>query len=70
MKYSIYRSFDESRFLEVCYEVAAVEYAIALPYEKLEKDELYPAEDALFDVKETIDRVTKRFMEHFHTAGS
>ena len=48
----------------------AVEYAIALPYEKLEKDELYPAEDALFDVKETIDRVTKRFMEHFHTAGS
>ena len=63
-------STDSREFREVCYEVAAVEYAIALPYEKLEKDELYPAEDALFDVKETIDRVTKRFMEHFHTAGS
>ena len=62
-------STDSREFREVCYEVAAVEYAIALPYEKLEKDELYPAEDALFDVKETIDRVTKRFMEHFHTAG-
>ncbi len=56
-------STDSREFREVCYEVAAVEYAIALPYEKLEKDELYPAEDALFDVKETIDRVTKRFME-------
>ena len=67
-------STNSREFREVCYEVAAVEYAveyaIALPYEKLEKDELYPAEDALFDVKETIDRVTKRFMEHFHTAGS
>ena len=56
-------STDSREFREVCYEVAAVEYAIALPYEKLEKDELYPAADALFDVKETIDRVTKRFME-------
>ena len=63
-------STDSREFREVCYEVAAVEYAIALPYEKLEKEELYPAEDALYDVKETIDRVTKRFMEHFHTAGS
>ena len=62
-------STDSREFREVCYEVAAVEYAIALPYEKLEKDELYPAEDALFDVKETIDRVTKRFMEQTHNAG-
>ena len=63
-------STDSREFREVCYEVAAVEYAIALPYEKLEKDELYPAEDALFDVKDTIDRVTKRFMERLHTTGS
>ena len=63
-------STDSREFREVCYEVAAVEYAIALPYEKLEKEELYPAEDALYDVKETIDRVTKRFMEQLHTAGS
>ena len=63
-------STDSREFREVCYEVAAVEYAIALPYEKLEKDELYPAEDALFDVKETIDRVTKRFMKQLHTTRS
>ena len=54
---------DSRQFREVCYEAAAVEYAIALPYEKLEKDEHYPAEDALFDVRETIDRVTKSFMQ-------
>ena len=58
---------DSRQFREVCYEVAAVEYAIALPYEKLEKDELYPAEDALFDVRETIDRVTKSFMQALMT---
>ena len=63
-------STNSREFREVCYEVAAVEYAIALPYEKLEKDELYPAEDALFDVKETIDRVSKRFMEQLQTTGS
>ena len=53
------------QFREICYEVAAVEYAIALPYEKLEKDELYHAEDALFDVRDTIDRVTKSFVQAF-----
>ena len=30
---------------------------------------MYPAEDALFDVKETIDRVTKRFMEQLQPVG-
>ena len=54
---------DARQFREVCYEVAAVQYAIALPYEKLERNELYHASDALFDVKDTIDRVTKRFMQ-------
>lgn len=60
------RRTDARQFREVCYEVAAVEYAIALPYEKLEKSELYHAEDALFDVKDTIDRITKRFMQVLH----
>ena len=60
-------STDSQQFREVSYEAAAVEYAIALPYEKLEQDELYPAEDALFDVRETIDRVTKRFMQALAT---
>jgi len=54
---------DARQFREICYEVAAVEYAIALPFEKLEKTEFYHADEALFDVRETIDRVTKRFVQ-------
>ncbi|MEM3907178.1 MAG: ATP-binding protein [Nitrososphaerota archaeon] len=55
---------DSRQFREICFEVAAVEYAIALPYEKLERSEGYYApEDALFDVKETIDRVIKRLTD-------
>jgi len=50
-------------FREICYEVAGVEYAIALPHEKAEKDELYNASDALYDVRDTINRVTRRFMQ-------
>ena len=60
-------STDSRQFREVCYEVAAVEYAIALPHEKLERDEMYHAEDALFDVRDTIDRVTKHFMQSLIT---
>jgi len=56
-------STSSRQFREICYEAAAVEYAIALPYEKLEKDELYHAADALFDVRDTIDRVTKSFVQ-------
>jgi len=58
---------DARQFREICYEVAAVEYAIALPYEKLERDELYHASEALYDVRDTIDRVTKRFMQVLHS---
>lgn len=54
---------NSRQFREICYEAAAVEYSIALPYEKLEKDEFYQTEDALFDVRDTIDRVTKRFVQ-------
>ena len=57
------RRTDARQFREICYEVAAVEYAVALPYERLEKDAMYHASDALFDVKDTIDRVTKRFIQ-------
>ena len=56
-------STSSRQFREICYEAAAVEYAIALPYEKLEKDEFYHAADALFDVRDTIDRVTKSFVQ-------
>jgi len=61
------RRTDSQYFREICYEVAAVEYAIALPYEKLERTELYHASEALFDVKDTIDRITKRFVQILYT---
>ena len=58
------RRTDARQFREICYEVAAVEYAIALPFEKIERSEsVYHAEEALWEVKDTIDRVTKRIME-------
>ena len=54
---------DARQFREMCYEIAAVEYAMVLPHEKVEKDEIYDASDALYDVRETINRITRRFME-------
>ncbi len=53
---------DSKQFREICYEVAAVEYALAIPFERLERDELYTADEALYDVKETINDITRRFM--------
>lgn len=57
------RKIDARQFRETCYEIAAIEYAIVLPHEKVDKDEMYDVSDALYDVRETIDRITKRFME-------
>jgi len=52
---------DSRQFREVSYEVAAVEYAVAVPYERVDRDPYYAAEDALYDVRDTIDRVSRRF---------
>lgn len=57
---------ESQQFREVSYEVAAVEYALALPYERYERGELQDASDALFEIRETIDRITKRFMAILH----
>jgi len=62
------RSTDNRQFREICYEVAAVEYAIALPYERIEKEPYYDAGLALDDVRETINRVTRRFMQAISTS--
>ncbi len=53
---------ESRQFRAICYEVAAVEYALALPYEKLEHVEMH-ATEVLFDVVETINRITRRFVE-------
>lgn len=58
---------ESRQFREICYEIAAVEYAIVLPHEKAEQSEIYLASDALFDVRDTINRITRRFVGLLHT---
>jgi len=54
-------SLDSSYFLSTVYEVAAVEYAQAIPFERIQQGEQVDAADALFAVGDTIDRITRRF---------
>jgi len=58
------KRIDSRPFREICYEVAAIMYALAIPQEKIEQDDLYAADAAgvLYDVGEIIDEVTRRFM--------
>lgn len=53
---------DSRQFLDTCYDIITVEYALAIPQERLEEGELTDVGDALFDVRETINRVTRRFL--------
>ena len=57
---------ESRQFREICYEIAAVEYAIVLPHEKAEQSEIYLASDALFDVRDTINRITRQFVGLSH----
>ena len=41
------------------YEVAFMEYAIALGHEKAGRDEFYSAVDLLRDIRDTINRVSR-----------
>jgi hypothetical protein len=51
---------ESRQFREISYEVAAVEYAIVLPHERI--DEFFDASEALFEVRDTIDRVVNRLV--------
>lgn len=52
---------DSRQFLAMVYEVATVEYAQAVPFERILQGEQVDAAEALFAVGDTIDRVTRRF---------
>lgn len=54
-------SQDSRHFLAMVYEVAAVEYAQTIPFERIQQGEQVDAADALFAVGDTVDRVTRRF---------
>ncbi len=60
------KNTESRQFREISYEVAAVEYAQAIPFEKIEQlGDLYQASEALLDVGITINRLTRRFAEIF-----
>jgi hypothetical protein len=53
-------SIEGREFRQLCHEIAFVEYAIALPYEMAQQSEYYDVEDALYEIRETINRITRR----------
>ncbi len=62
---------DTRQFREISYEVAAVEYSLAIPFDRVEQEgELYQAYDALFDVRDTINRVSRKFSEVLNKSSS
>jgi len=54
---------DSPHFLAMVYEVAAVEYAQAIQFERLDQGEQFDASEALFATQDAINRVTRRFAE-------
>jgi hypothetical protein len=47
-------------FRRLAYEIAFAEYAIALGYEHAERDTEIPADDLLFEIRSTLNRVSTR----------
>jgi hypothetical protein len=47
-------------FRQLAYELAIVEYAMALGVERVERDDFYGGEDALYEIRETIHRISRR----------
>jgi Histidine kinase-, DNA gyrase B-, and HSP90-like ATPase len=54
---------ENRQFREITYEIACVEYALAVAYEQAEQARKFnmkrDAEDALYDVRETVNRVSR-----------
>lgn len=60
---SIHPDIDSSGFRQVAYEVAFVEYALALMTEQAHRDETIEPHDILYDVRNTVNRVAARIPE-------
>lgn len=56
---------SSAAFRQMSYELAFVEYALALGNEHLRRDPLVSGEDALYEIRETINRVTRRVGDIF-----
>ncbi len=49
---------EDLNFRRLSYEIAFTEYSIALGYEMMEQDPDVPADDLLFEVRTTLNRVS------------
>ena len=57
------KNVESRNFREISYELAIVEYSLAIPFERIRIDELYDASDALLDTRETINRLSKKIAD-------
>src|SRR5262249_24799661 len=51
---------EDPNFKRLSYEIAFAEYSIALGYEMAKRDPDIPADDLLYDVRSTLNRVAAR----------
>lgn len=54
-------SQDSRQFLSIVYEVAAVEYAKAVPFERISQGEQVDAGEVVYTIGETVERIVRRF---------
>ena len=65
------KNTESRQFREISYEVAIVEYAQAIPFEKIDQaGDQYQASEALFDVRDTINRLARRIAEILSESSS
>lgn len=56
------KNVESRQFRELSCEIAVVEYAVAVQYERIDQEgDQYQASDALYEVREIINRVSRRF---------
>jgi hypothetical protein len=60
---NIHPDIDSDGFRQVAYEVAFVEYALALMTEEAYRDENMDPQDVLYDVRNTVNRIAARIPE-------
>jgi hypothetical protein len=54
-------SQDSRQFLAMVYEVATVQYAQAVPFERISQGEQVDAGEVVYTIGETVERIVRRF---------
>ena len=55
------------QFREMSYEIAAIEYSLALQYETMAEHDSYDAFAALDELRHTVNRITRRIIQSIYT---